>query len=91
MPDDLDEREKAPLWKAKKWAYRCLERLFRRYGNPTLDSIKAKYGSFAKNFVENFAPLILQTYLSQTAALVSGQVWLSKRAIHSIATFYADR
>ncbi|KAI9016788.1 armadillo-type protein [Hyaloraphidium curvatum] len=90
MPEDLDEREKAPLWKAKKWAYRCLNRLFSRYGNPTLENTKKKYGAFAKNFVENFAPLILRTYMSQTASLVSGQIWLSKWAMHSIATFYAD-
>lgn len=90
MPEDLDEREKASFWKAKKWSYRTLNRLFSRYGNPTIDSNKAKFGAFAKLFVENFAPLILKTYLSQVEQLVTGQAWLSKRAMHSISTFLGD-
>ena len=90
MPEDLEDREKAPLWKAKKWSYRALNRLFSRYGNPTLESNKAKHGAFAKMFLDNFAPLILQTYLSQTEQLVSGRLWLSKWAMHSIASFFAD-
>ncbi len=90
MPEDVDEREKAPLWKAKKWSYRTLNRLFSRYGNPTLESNKAKFGAFAKTFVEHFAPLILKTYLSQIEQLVMGQAWLSKSATHSIASFLAD-
>lgn len=31
MSDDLDERESNPWWKAKKWAYSSLLRLFSRY------------------------------------------------------------
>lgn len=90
MPEDMDEREKMPFWKAKKWAYRTLNRLFSRYGNPSVESNKAKFGAFSKMFVEHFAPLILQTYLSQTEQLVSGQIWLSRWATHSIVTFYGD-
>ena len=31
MPEDLDEREQNHWWKAKKWAYANLNRLFVRY------------------------------------------------------------
>ncbi|ELU39618.1 karyopherin [Rhizoctonia solani AG-1 IA] len=31
IPESLDEREKCPWWKAKKWAYATLNRLFMRY------------------------------------------------------------
>lgn len=30
VPEDLEEREKSPWWKAKKWAYAVLARLFHR-------------------------------------------------------------
>jgi hypothetical protein len=31
LPEDVDEREKNHWWKAKKWAYANLNRLFTRY------------------------------------------------------------
>ena len=31
LGEDLDEREKSHFWKAKKWAYANLNRLFIRY------------------------------------------------------------
>lgn len=31
MPEDLEDREKSEWWKAKKWAYAVLGRLFHRY------------------------------------------------------------
>ena len=31
VPEDLEEREKSEWWKAKKWAYAVLGRLFHRY------------------------------------------------------------
>lgn len=31
MPEDIEDREAHPWWKAKKWAYSNLNRLFVRY------------------------------------------------------------
>jgi importin-7 len=30
LPEDKSEKQTAPWWKAKKWAYYCMNRLFAR-------------------------------------------------------------
>ena len=54
LPDDLDERETNHWWKAKKWAYSNLNRLFARYGNPQSmsKSDQEALGAVAKAFSE---------------------------------------
>ncbi|ORX79697.1 ARM repeat-containing protein [Basidiobolus meristosporus CBS 931.73] len=91
QPADVEDREKYIWWKAKKWAYHCLNRLFSRYGNPALlPATATKYSNFAKNFIQHFAPNILNTYLAQTEAYISGKAWLSKKIIYLLAMFYSD-
>ncbi|KAK8074264.1 Importin-beta domain-containing protein [Apiospora phragmitis] len=81
MPEDLDDRERHHWWKAKKWAYFNLNRLFIRHGNPSAvttsaDDVKA----FAKDFIVTVAPEILKHYLQEIEKWVAKTAWLSKPA-----------
>ncbi|CAE7142104.1 unnamed protein product, partial [Rhizoctonia solani] len=89
-PEDLEEREKCPWWKAKKWAYATLNRLFMRYGNPSElhKSLQKHYAKFAQHFATSFAPEILNTYLHQVESNVAGGAWLSKRVTYLIIQFF---
>ncbi|KAH8551815.1 armadillo-type protein [Umbelopsis sp. PMI_123] len=86
-----EERERMLWWKTKKWAYHCLNRIFSRYGNPTLlPGSNTKYMGFAKNFVANFAPDILHAYLKQVDLWVKKEAWLSSKCMALIAAFLTD-
>lgn len=76
-------------WKTKKWAYRCLNRLFGKYGNPALQPLKT-YADFAKSFVANFAPNILQTYLKQIDDWIKKEHWMSNQCLALSAAFFDD-
>src|SRR6266545_5031651 len=91
-PEDVEERERCEWWKAKKWAYAVLGRLFHRYGNPTQmpSTLQADYIEFAKNFVTSFAPEILKTYLHQVELFVSNQEWLSSKCQYQICQFFTE-
>ncbi|KAG8724819.1 hypothetical protein FRC09_013780 [Ceratobasidium sp. 395] len=90
VPADAQEREKCPWWKAKKWTYAILNRLFTRYGCPSElpEGLKKEYNKFAQHFITSFAPEILNTYLHQVELNVSGGVWLSKRVTYWIIQFF---
>ncbi|CAE6534492.1 unnamed protein product [Rhizoctonia solani] len=90
IPEDLEEREKCPWWKAKKWAYVTLNRLFMRYGSPSelVKPLQKHYSKFAQQFAASFAPEILNTYLQQVELNVSGGSWLSKRVTYLIIQFF---
>lgn len=91
QPADLEEREKFIWWKTKKWAYHCLNRLFGKYGNPAiLPPSLTKYTAFAKSFVVNFAPNILQTYLQQIDGWIKNEHWMSNRCLGLSAAFFDD-
>ncbi|KAG2092263.1 armadillo-type protein [Suillus cothurnatus] len=62
VPTDEENREKCEWWKAKKWAYGILGRLFHRFGNSSqlLSQMQSKYGVFAEHFVTAFAPEIFK-------------------------------
>ncbi|KAF1959867.1 ARM repeat-containing protein [Byssothecium circinans] len=87
--DDLDEREINHWWKAKKWSYANLNRLFVRYGNPSALSKNAEvdYTEVAKYFIANFAPEILKIYLQQVEKWVGKQIWLSKASLYFTLNF----
>ena len=89
MSDDLDERESSHWWKAKKWAYANLNRLFVRYGNPaTLSKSNGdEYSAFSKDFLNNFAPEILKIYLAEIEKWVKKDTWLSKTALSHTLTY----
>ncbi|TFK27591.1 ARM repeat-containing protein [Coprinopsis marcescibilis] len=90
VPKDEEERERSAWWKAKKWAYAILGRLFHRFGNPSQlpSALQKEYGAFSQHFVTMFAPEILNIYLKQVQLYVSGQVWLSKKCQYHIFTFF---
>ena len=92
LTEDIDEREQNKWWKARKWAYANLNRLFVRYGNPSSmskDSDK-EYDDFPKNFITNFAPEILKGYLQEIEKWVGGNYWLSKPSLSYTLIFLEE-
>lgn len=91
LPEDLDERERHPWCKARKWALYTLNRLFMRYGNPSQlpSNMKVPYGDFAARFIEQFAPEILRTYLGFIERVVGGE-WNSKKTKHHVLIFLEE-
>ncbi|KAF8840780.1 ARM repeat-containing protein [Paxillus ammoniavirescens] len=92
VPQDEDDREKSEWWKAKKWAYATLGRLFHRFGNPSQlpSPMQKEYGPFANHFVTAFAPEIFKVYLQQVELYVSKQAWLSKKCQYQIFQFFTE-
>lgn len=92
VPDDEEERERSEWWKAKKWAYKILGRLFHRFGNPSQlpSSLQKDYGPFAQHFVTNYAPEIFKIYLQQIELFVSGTAWLSKKCQYRIFAYFTE-
>ncbi|KAF9481128.1 ARM repeat-containing protein [Pholiota conissans] len=92
VPEDVEEREKCEWWKAKKWAYAVLGRLFHRYGNPSQmpSTLQLEYIDFAKHFVTAFAPEILNIYFRQVELFVSNQEWLSSKCQYQIFQFFTE-
>ncbi|KAH8660673.1 nonsense-mediated mRNA decay protein-like protein [Tricladium varicosporioides] len=87
--EDLELREANHWWKAKKWAYFNLNRLFVRYGNPSsLQKGNGEdYTEFAKSFTANFAPEILKGYLQQIEKWVAKTTWLSRPCLSYTLVF----
>lgn len=93
MDDDPDERERNHWWKARKWSYANLNRLFVRYGNPSglsSTSQEKDYMDFAKVFITNFAPEILKGYLQEIEKWVGGNHWLSKPSLSYTLIFLEE-
>ncbi|KAB8295847.1 hypothetical protein EYC80_008669 [Monilinia laxa] len=89
LPEDEAERESNHWWKAKKWSYFNLNRLYVRYGNPTSLSKGNgdEYAAFAKSFETNFAPEILKGYLQQIEKWVAKTTWLSRPCLSYTLVF----
>ncbi|TFK34758.1 armadillo-type protein [Crucibulum laeve] len=92
VPEDEEEREKCEWWKAKKWAYGILGRLFHRFGNPSQlpSTLQDEYAAFAQHFVTMFAPEILSIYLHQVELFVQNQAWISKKCQYQIFQFFTE-
>ncbi|KAJ7250056.1 armadillo-type protein [Mycena haematopus] len=92
VPEDEDERERSEWWRAKKWAYGVLGRLFHRFGNPSQlpSTMQAEYSAFAQHFVSMFAPEILSIYSRQVQLYVSNQTWISKKCQYQMITFFTE-
>ncbi|KAI8335766.1 armadillo-type protein [Chlamydoabsidia padenii] len=86
------DREAYPWGKAKKWAYHCLNRLFGKYGNPALlpPGSSTRYNGFAKHFVNNFAPNIIQAYLTQLDGWIKKEIWMPGKCLMLTAAFLDD-
>ncbi|KZT60613.1 ARM repeat-containing protein [Calocera cornea HHB12733] len=98
-PDNLDELAGTPYWKTKKWAFRVLNRLFAKYGNPSqLPTMHKKtYMPFATKFMASFAPEILRRYLSQVDLYITAQRsnnweqgWMTDRCSCLILDFLSE-
>lgn len=88
MPEDVDERERHHWWKAKKWAYFNLNRLWIRHGNSQgLNTKNDETTKFAKDFESTIAPEILKHYLSEIEKWVSKTTWLSKPCLSYTLVF----
>lgn len=92
VPESEDARETCEWWKAKKWAFGCLNRLFTRYGNPSQlpGLMKKEYMAFAQHFVTAFAPEIFKAYLQQVELFVSGQEWISRKCQCAILSYFSE-
>ncbi|PWZ00666.1 ARM repeat-containing protein [Testicularia cyperi] len=91
LPSDDDAREVAPWWKAKKWAFHSLNKLFSRYGNPSqLPSDMKGYKPFAEHFVQTFAPEILKVYLRIVELNTQNKMWISKKSFHLLCMFFTE-
>lgn len=91
LPSDEDARERCEWWKAKKWAYSSLDRLFHRFGSPSqLPTPLKEYMPFAEHFISTFAPEMIATYLRQLDLYTSGQVWMSKKCQYLIFQFLTE-
>jgi importin-7 len=105
MAGEPFDREKHHWWKAKKWAYFNLNRLFirsgsshsftspayltcHRHGHPSSVQ-KSNDGAleYAKNFIANIAPEILQRYLQEIEKWVAKTSWLSRPTLSYILVF----
>ena len=89
LMESLEEREMSHWWKCKKWAHINLNRLFIRYGNPAAlqKGSGAEYNEYAKMFINQFAPEILQGYLQQIEAWIHKRTWLSKACLSHTLSF----
>ncbi|GAW15394.1 hypothetical protein ANO14919_048030 [Xylariales sp. No.14919] len=88
MPEDVEERERHHWWKAKKWAYFNLNRLWIRHGNSQgLTAKTDETTKFAKDFESTIAPEIMKHYLSEIEKWVSKTTWLSKPCLSYTLVF----
>ncbi|KAJ6585487.1 armadillo-type protein [Mycena capillaripes] len=92
VPEDEEERERSEWWKAKKWAYGVLGRLFHRFGNPSQlpSTMQGEYAAFASHFVTMFAPEILAIYLRQVELCVRGEQWMSAKCQYAVFSFFTE-
>lgn len=92
LPGGPDEWETSAWWKAKKWAYNTLNRLFDRFGNPSQlpPAMKKDVKAFSEHFVTTFAPEIFKTYLQQVELFLAEQAWLSKKCTKAIILFFTS-
>lgn len=74
-------------WKAKKWAYFILNRLFVRYGSPATAGKAEGAVAFAKDFTANIAPEIMKHYLAEIEKWVAKTLWLSKPCLSYTLVF----
>ncbi|KAF4512653.1 hypothetical protein G6O67_000006 [Ophiocordyceps sinensis] len=87
MQGDQFDREKHHWWKAKKWAYFNLNRLFIRHGNPSSPGKGDEAAQFAKDFITNIAPEILKHYLQEIEKWVAKTSWLSRPCLSYTLVF----
>ncbi|KAJ9155365.1 Importin-beta domain-containing protein [Pleurostoma richardsiae] len=85
---DPADRERHHWWKAKKWAYFNLNRLYIRHGNPhAIGKSGDEEQAFAKTFISQVAPEILKHYLQEVEKYVAKTSWLSRPCLSYTIVF----
>ncbi|PFH56452.1 hypothetical protein XA68_16482 [Ophiocordyceps unilateralis] len=87
LQGDQYDREKHHWWKAKKWAYFNLNRLFIRHGNPASPGKGNEAAQFASDFATTIAPEILKHYLQEIEKWVAKTAWLSRPCLSYTLVF----
>ena len=91
LASDPEAREATSWWKAKKWAFFSLNKLFSRYGIPSqLAPGMRSYKAFAETFLNSFAPEILKAYLQICEAALTQQQWLSRPVTRYMILFFQE-
>ncbi|KAK3372429.1 armadillo-type protein [Podospora didyma] len=91
MEDEPLERERHHWWKAKKWAYFNVNRLYMRHGNiQSIQDKSAAAAQFAKDFTAQVAPEILKHYLAEIEKWVAKTVWLSRPCLSYTIVFLEE-
>ncbi|KAJ4298449.1 Nonsense-mediated mRNA decay protein 5 [Collariella sp. IMI 366227] len=83
------DRERHHWWKAKKWAYFNLNRLYIRHGSMQsfMDRSAEPPTRFVKEFSAQVAPEILKHYLQEIEKWVAKTVWLSRPCLSYTIVF----
>ncbi|KAL2136826.1 hypothetical protein VTI74DRAFT_1040 [Chaetomium olivicolor] len=83
------DRERHHWWKAKKWAYFNLNRLYIRHGNmqAVMDRSAEPPTRFIKEFSAQVAPEILKHYLQEIEKWVAKTIWLSRPCLSYTIVF----
>jgi hypothetical protein len=91
LPTDRSDREKYVWWKVKKWAYRCLYKIFNRYGNPALETFReGTYKTFAKAFMEKYAGTLMTAIFAQTEIMIGLKLNVPEKVLFIVFSFYTD-
>lgn len=64
---DLQDSAQDPLWKAKKWSLKIMNKIFLRYGFSKLDSFNSpsdKASAFPKLFMDHVSSPLIQVYMN---------------------------
>ena len=88
MPEDNEEREKWPWWKAKKWVYHIFKRLFRRYGDHRTCGSAVEV-AFSKLLQEACVDRFLAAVLSELSA-VARREYVAPRVSNNLLGFLSD-
>lgn len=74
-------------FKAQKWAYHNLYRLFQRYGTKTLTS-KFQYDEFRANFKANVLPQLINVYMGNLEKWTSGNKIISDASLYHLIQLF---
>ncbi|OIR57794.1 MAG: nonsense-mediated mRNA decay protein 5 [Amphiamblys sp. WSBS2006] len=87
LPVPKDDDDDSQAWKLKKWAWKIIDTLTRRYGIKTLRSFSGKkYEDFSDMFVSVFLPPVFEKTLQTAVRHASGEARLPARIYSLVCT-----
>lgn len=84
--ESIDLRTAHPRVKTVKWCFANLHRLLSRHGGG-FNTKQKQENQFAKTFIENFVPQILNAYWSIIEKWSTKQIWLSEGSLYHMISF----